>query len=109
MLDCVSQWVWTWSGESFGWIDDDALFTHDGRHVGVVDSRDGEILIFALDGQYLGELRESDRLITRESRLNRRGGARMQRATRAPRNQRIDRVGRMMRVGYREFPGPSEL
>jgi hypothetical protein len=49
----------TWTGRFFGWIDDDGLFSHDGRHVGQVYRG----IVYAENGHYLGELRES-RLIT---------------------------------------------
>jgi hypothetical protein len=94
----MQTWVWTWGGNSFGFIDREALYTWDGRHVGFL-VEDGMIFSPA-DGRYLGELGDADRLITRVSRLNRRRG---------PRMQRMNRMGRMMRMGYQEFPAPEEL
>jgi hypothetical protein len=49
-----------YGGEYFGWIDDNSLFTKDGRHVGEVEFNKQ---IFGRDGAYLGELR-GDRLLT---------------------------------------------
>ena len=103
----METWVWTWGGESFGYIADDALYTHDGRHVGVVDEEEG--LIFALDGRYIGEFGDDDRLITRESRLGRRRGARRQRRERRARVQRRARTARVMHKGHRDFPSPERL
>src|SRR5258707_9986238 len=105
----VSDWFWTWGVCSFGWIDGDALFTHDGRHVGYVEPADEEVLIFAIaDGRYLGEIRDWDRLITKESRLDR---SRLPRRERRQRRARVrrDRTARAMRAGHRDFPEPETV
>ena len=104
----MSEWVWTWSGVSFGFIYDDALYTHDGRHVAYVDD---EGLIFDLQGSYIGELPdgEAERLLTRLSRLGRARGPRMRRMNRMARMRRMNRMGRMMRMGCRDFPPPEVL
>ena len=49
----------TWGGKFFGWTDMDGLFARDGRHVGQIYRG----IVYAENGQYLGELREN-RLIT---------------------------------------------
>jgi hypothetical protein len=51
--------VQAWSGRFFGWIDNDGLFTRDGRHVGQIYRG----VVYAENGHYLGELRDG-RLIT---------------------------------------------
>jgi hypothetical protein len=104
----MSEWVWTWGGISFGFIDGNALYTHDGRHVAYVND---EGLIFDLRGSYIGELAdpEGGRLLTRLSRLGRTRGPRAQRMTRMARMRRMNRVGRVMRVGCRDFPPPEAL
>lgn len=51
--------VHTWSGKFFGWIDDNGIFAHNGRHVGQIYRG----IVYAESGRYLGELREG-RLIT---------------------------------------------
>jgi hypothetical protein len=62
-------------GVSLGWINDDALFTRGGRHVGRVEYDGDETLVFSMvDGHYLGEVREGNHLITNESRMGRRRG-----------------------------------
>jgi hypothetical protein len=53
------QPVQTWGGRFFGWIDDDGLFSRDGRHVGQIYRG----IVYAENGHYLGELRDG-RLIT---------------------------------------------
>src|SRR4051812_30018563 len=106
----MDTWVWTWGGTSFGYIDDDALYTDDGRHVGLVEYDDEEVLIFSItDGRYLGELGDSERLITKESRLNRHRRPRRERRRRVSRAHRRDRTSRVMRRGYRDFPRPELL
>jgi hypothetical protein len=50
-----TRWVWTLSGKSFGYIQDAALYTYDGRNVGRLVG--GGEDIYALDGTYLGEVR----------------------------------------------------
>jgi hypothetical protein len=52
-------------GEYFGWIDDNSLFSKDGRHVGELAFNRH---IYGKDGAYLGELR-GDRLLTNSSRV----------------------------------------
>ncbi|MEK6328464.1 MAG: hypothetical protein AABM66_13215 [Actinomycetota bacterium] len=106
----MNAWVWTWGGTSFGFLDGDALFTHDGRHVGFLDLDGGHLLIFAVaDGRYLGEVKDGDRLITKHSRLNRRRSRRARRTNRMARMRRMNRMPRMMRIGYEEFPAPEHL
>ena len=101
----MSEFVWTWSGEPFGFIDGDALYTRDGLHVGFVDE-DG--LIFALDAPYLGERVDDERLATRLSRVGRTRGARSRRSSRSARS-RSYRSARSTRSGYRDFPSRTEL
>ena len=55
--------VQRWSGQFFGWIHEDGLFTHEGKHVGQVYRG----IIYSESGYYLGELREG-RLITMTAR-----------------------------------------
>ena len=53
------DFVVSWSGEYFGWVEDDDLFTRDGRHVGRFQRNE----VFAKIGTYLGEMKDH-RLIT---------------------------------------------
>ena len=55
------EFVRTWDGKFFGWIEDGGLFAADGRHVGEFRKEN----VFAEDGRYIGELREG-RLVTSE-------------------------------------------
>lgn len=106
----MDNWVWTWSGVSFGYVDGDALFTYDGRHVGFVDRSASPPAAFRVrTGEYLGELGDVDRLLTRRSRMQRRRPPRSQRARRMSRMRRMNRMGRIMRVGCEDFPVPEDL
>ncbi len=102
--------VWTWSGVSFGYLDGDALLTHDGRRVGFVDRSASPPAVFKVrTGEYLGELGDADRLLTRRSRTHRRRAARSQRARRMARMRRMNRIGRIMRMGCEDFPAPEDV
>ena len=87
------------AGESFGYRDGDALFSQDGRQVG----RFHENEVYGVDGHYLGELGDIDRLLTRLSRVGK------TRAPFSPRSRvgrlgRMSRMARAMRAGCQEFP-----
>lgn len=106
----MDNWVWTWSGVSFGYLDGDALFTYDGRHIGFVDWSARPPAVFKVrTGDYLGELGDVDRLLTRRSPTHRRRAARSQRARRMGRMRRMNRIGRIMRMGCEDFPVPEDL
>ena len=98
-------WLWTWGGESFGYREGDQLRTHDGRDVGRFHGDE----VYGVDGQYLGELGDGGRLITRQSKLAHRKSTFSPHMDRMARMQRIDRIGRMMRIGCEDFPSPEEL
>jgi hypothetical protein len=61
------RWVWTATGKSFGYIQDAALYTYDGRNVGRLVGGSEEI--FALDGRYLGEVYNYNALVTMSDRI----------------------------------------
>jgi hypothetical protein len=99
------EWLWTWGGTSFGYRDGDQLRTHDGLHVGrFIDDE-----IYGVDGQYLGELGDRDRLITRQRKIGRRKAPFRPRMNRMGRLRRINRLGRLMRRGCQDFPAPETL
>jgi hypothetical protein len=99
------EWLWTWGGTCFGYRDGDQLRTHDGRDVG----RFHDDEVNGVDGRYLGELGDKDRLITRQSKLGRRKSPFSPRMARAGRVRRINRIGRIMRIGCGDFPAPETL
>jgi hypothetical protein len=94
------QWLWTWSGQPFGYGEGDDLWTYDGRHVGRFDT--GKI--FGPDGHYLGELLDGNRLITARFRggLRLAGFAVQPCRTRSRRRARL--VGYVMPTGLKDFP-----
>ena len=53
------EFVRTWDGKYFGWVDGGGLFTADGRHVGEFRKEN----VFSENGHYLGELMDG-RLVT---------------------------------------------
>ncbi|MGO9999809.1 MAG: 4-fold beta flower protein [Acetobacteraceae bacterium] len=100
------EWLWTWSGESFGYRAGDVLWTHDGRHVG----RFHDEQIFHPEGRYLGELMDGIRLITAKFR---RGAHRARFAAQPPRSTRSARRARLpgytIPTGCEDFPLPEKL
>jgi len=93
------EWLWTWGGKSFGYRDGDDLWTQDGRHVGKFYENE----IYGSDGKYLGEVMEDNRLITYSSK-NIRNSAFTPFASRVGSVKRVNFVGYVMLVGYRDFP-----
>jgi hypothetical protein len=91
-VDKMAEWLWTWSGRSFGYREGDSLFAREGSEVGRF--RDDEI--FGPDGRYTGELRRG-RLITNRRKRKRRGSF-------TPRH-RAGRAGRANRAGYAMISG----
>ncbi|WP_186121167.1 hypothetical protein [Burkholderia gladioli] len=99
------DWLWTWSGVCFGYRDEDQLRTYDGRHVGrFIDEE-----VYGPDGLYLGELGSEDRLITLQRKLGRRKPQFRPGMKRITHTRRLNRIGRIMRVGCQDFPAPEDL
>jgi hypothetical protein len=99
------KWVWTWGGESFGYLESDDLWTHDGRHIG----RLKDDMIYASDGRYLGELKNGNRLITHQGKSGWRGPAFSPYARRAAYARYANYAGYAMYAGYEDFPAPEDL
>ena len=100
----MADWLWTWGGESFGFRDGNTLFAADGRQVG----RFYENEVYGQNGDYLGELGDSDRLITRQARLGRTKSPFVPRI-RMGKMQHLNRLGRLMRLGCQDFPSADQL
>ena len=99
------EWLWTWSGESFGYREGDDLWTHDGRHVGRFDGNE----IYAADGRYLGEVLDGNRLITARFRLGAHRAVFTSQPSRARSHQRNRLLGYAMPTGHGDFPSPQKL
>jgi len=98
------QWVWTWGGIAFGYMNDNYLWAYDGRHVGRIQGNE----IYGKNGEYLGEIKNEDRLITNISKKSYRSSGF------APCDcggyaRYADYVGYAMYAGYEDFPKPEEL
>ncbi|HTR83884.1 MAG TPA: hypothetical protein VMI56_05365 [Reyranella sp.] len=96
-----------WSGGCFGWIDDGALYTKDGRHVGRLDG----YRIFAKDGRYIGELK-SHRLIAniqRKTAVRGSGFVPAQPKALHPKVRPLDDVALKLPPGHEDFPSPDLL
>jgi hypothetical protein len=96
--------LWTWGGTYFGYRDSDALWTHDGYLVGQFHGAE----VYGSDGAYLGEIEDSDRLITKISKHSYRRGSFTVRQ-RGARGVRGAHGSRGMRGGYEDFPDPDNL
>jgi hypothetical protein len=99
------EWLWTWGGRSFGYRDAAALWTHDGRHVGMFtsDAEASDDEVYGPHGEYLGELL-SGRLITHLQKKHHRGPSFTPYARRGSFAKYADYVGYAMYAGYEDFP-----
>jgi hypothetical protein len=96
--------LWTWSGRYFGSSDGAALWTHNGRLAGRVHQDE----IYGAAGRYLGEVRDTDRLITNTSKKNKSQGPFSIHRRRA-RSVREPQSSRAMLDGFEDFPAPEEF
>lgn len=99
------EWLWTWSGESFGYREGGDLWTHDGRHVGRFHAAE----IYGPDGRYLGEMIDGERLIAATSRHAQRQEAFTAKASRPKLSRRRRRFWYAPPMGYADFPLPERL
>jgi hypothetical protein len=97
--------LWTWGGKYFGYRDGDDLWTHDGRHVGRFYYNE----VYGPNGQYLGEIKTNNRLITCQSKKSVRRGSFAALPNRVGFVPNVDYEGYVMYVGYEDFHGPDEL
>lgn len=98
------DWMWTWSGRSFGYRDGDKLFRQDGLQVGRFEGDE----IYGADGMYLGEVKSGNRLIRdRSKRSRRKQGFSPTRRTAVV--ARVNYVGNVMYVGHEDFPAPESF
>jgi 4-fold beta flower protein len=95
----VEQPLWAWSGRYVGYRDGDDLWSYDGRLIGRFDGD----AVYSPDGAYLGEQRETDRLITRTGSKHKRRSSFGHRQ-RGARGIRGTRGSRGWPAGYEDFP-----
>src|ERR1043166_4984421 len=100
----MKVYLWTWSGEFFGYREDDDLWTYDGRHVG----RFADDEVYGPDGSYLGQIR-GRRLIKKSGKENKQLRSFTPKASRVTSVSYADYVGNVMIVGYEDFPSPERL
>lgn len=93
------QWFWTWGGTCFGYRRVDHLFTHNGTCVGTFQGNE----VYALDGRYLGEIKNENRLITDLSKRSKRGRSAAA-VTGGSYGRYVDYVGHVMDEDMRTFP-----
>lgn len=99
------HWYWTWSGKCFGYQVGNVLRTHDGYDVGRLHGDE----IYGRDGQYMGEVRNDNFLITCVSKRKRRTSSFTPYAPNAGYVPFTDYVGYVMYSGYEDFPFPEAV
>jgi hypothetical protein len=95
---------WSWGGHYVGYRLSDGLFCYDGRQVGYFAEGDE---VYGCTGEYIGEVRSGNRLITNLSKKA------WTRRTLAPRLLNSspghrDVIAKEMLVGFEDFPAPPE-
>lgn len=98
------EWFWAWSGKCFGYKSEDNLWTHDGRHVGRFFGDE----VYSKSGQYLGEVKSGNRLITHCGKKNYRKSTFLPYGNIVRYVKYVDYVGNVMYVGYEDFPAPED-
>ena len=99
------NFVWTWGGIYFGYLEGENLWTCEGKHVGKL-RRDA---IFGADGRYLGEMRNGNRLITQIGEQTRSIPAFTPYTTRLPGTRYASAACHPMPAGYEDFPSPESF
>ena len=99
------NYVWTWGGIFFGYLEGENLWTCDGKHVGKV--RRGTI--FGADGHYLGELKSGNRLIRQAGEQTQSIPAFTPYASRLPSTRYASAAGHPMPAGHEDFPPPESF
>ena len=95
---------WSWRGRYVGYRSSGCLFSRDGRQVGYFAEGDE---IYGCAGEYMGEVRGDNRLITNVSKrawTRRSVTPRLLKSSSGPR----DVNAKEMLTGFEDFPGPAE-
>jgi len=95
---------WNWSGRYVGYRLSDDLFCSDGRQVGYFAEGDE---VYGCNGDYLGEVRDRDRLITNLSKKAWTRKSLIPRVLKSSPGHR-DVNAKEMLAGFEDFPAPPE-
>jgi hypothetical protein len=96
---------WSWGGHYIGYRSSDSLFDRDGRQVGYFAEGDE---VYGCNGEYIGEVRGGNRLITNLSKKAWTRGSLIPRVLKSSSVPR-DVSAKEMLAGYRDFRVPAEL
>lgn len=96
--------LWRWSGEYFGYRDNDELWAYHGRLFGKFHGDE----VYGSDGAYLGEIRDGDRLITETAKRNKSHSSFGTRQ-RGVGGLRGMRGARGLIAGYEDFPSAEDF
>ncbi len=96
--------LWNWGGRYVGYRLSDGFFYPDGRQVGYFAEGDE---VYGCNGDYLGELRAGNRLITNLSKKAWTRRSLVPHSLKSSQSQR-DVNPKDMLSGYEDFPAPSE-
>jgi hypothetical protein len=100
-----TEWMWTSSGECFGYRLGDQLFTYDGRQAGRFTEGDE---VYGPTGDYLGEVRKTNRLVTNTSKRKwNRAGFVPQLGNRFAQTAKVGAID--IRDGFEDFPLPKQI
>lgn len=97
------EWLWTWKGQSFGYKCGNELRLRNGTHIGTFVGDE----VFALDGSYAGEIRNTNRLIVKKSSESKFGPKVSRKTKVVGQVDRVNMVGLVGLVGYENFPDPE--
>lgn len=97
------EWAWTWSGQCFGYWQENDLWTHHGKHVGRRTGND----IFSPTGRYLGEVMPNARLVTNNAKAAHKGITFKPHAAQALQAIQQNIVTLALYKGYQDFPHPD--
>lgn len=89
---------WSWRGKYIGFRDDDFLFSKTGKPLGYFSGDEA----FDFDGNYIGEIMNTDRIIVYKSKRTRRNSCCAKPCKHAGMSY-CDYVGYAMLVGYEDF------
>ena len=91
---------WTWGGKYIGYkTNDDILYSYKGDPIGKFYGEE----LFDFDGTYIGEVKNTNRIIVRTSKKNYRRSAICKPCSRCATSSYCDYVGYVMYVGYEDF------